>query len=540
MRERALSTPIGAKTCSSACIWGQQLPRRLSVRFPGLSHSIPRRVGVRAQAVLVPSPVGALKQRRRQTDMAEFSQKRGKRHDDDMLGSAVDFLLANARLVLGVGGAAVLGIATLAVKRLIDRATSPRDEDDTKGDTTCLEDSWKELNLLKATPCLQSRSPPAALSQSVLLPAPLPSAPEGPTDADPQPSPQLSSPAPLCLTFQEKLLVFERDHVAIPVSHVALAKQLAGDIALELQAYLQSKFPELPFRALIPGGPLYDGLQAGASSYHVRLLAPLVLEPGLWSLVPGVDTVARDPRCWAVRRTQLEFCPRGSSPWDRFLVGGYLSSRVLLELLRKALAASINWPAIGSLLGCLIRPSVASEELLLEVQHEHLELTVAVLLAVTDADAEDCLLLAWPLEGLAGNLWLQDLYPAEAARLQALDNHDVGTRRRLLLLLCSVCQGHPALRRLGRAHLTQVVLHLGEEEVDWAEEALGERFLQALELLISSLERASLPCRFNPNINLFDSLCEEEIDDIGYALYLGLQAPKGLLQMGGTGGQHVF
>lgn len=50
--------------------------------------------------------------------MAEFSQKRGKRHDDDVWGSAVDFFLANARLVLGVSGAAVLGIATLAVKRV--------------------------------------------------------------------------------------------------------------------------------------------------------------------------------------------------------------------------------------------------------------------------------------------------------------------------------------------------------------------------------------------------------------------------------------
>lgn len=60
----------------------------------------------------------------RQTDMAEFSQKWGKRHDDDMLGSAVDFLLANARLVLGMGGAAVLGIATLAVKRVRPRWTS--------------------------------------------------------------------------------------------------------------------------------------------------------------------------------------------------------------------------------------------------------------------------------------------------------------------------------------------------------------------------------------------------------------------------------
>ncbi|KAB0401143.1 hypothetical protein E2I00_011485 [Balaenoptera physalus] len=225
--------------------------------------------------------------------MAEFSQNRGKRRDGEVLGGAVDFLLANARLVLGVGGAAVLGIATLAVKR-------------------------------------------------------------GPADAEPPTSPQLCSPAPsMCLTFQEKLLAFERDHVTMPVAHVALAKQLAGDIALELQAYLRNK-------------------------------------------------------------TQLEFHPRGSSPWDRFLVGGYLSSRVLLGLLRQVLTAS-------------------------------------------------------------------------------------------------------------------VVLHLGEQEVDWGEEALGERFLQALELLIGSLERASLPCHFSRGVNLLDGLREEDVDDMGCALYWGLRAPEGLL-----------
>lgn len=454
--------------------------------------------------------------------MAEFSQKRGKQRGDEGLGSAVDFLLANARLVLGVGGAAVLGIATLAVKRLIDRATNPRDEDDAKGD------SWKELSLLKATPHQQPRPPPAALSQPVSPVAPTLSTPVGPTHTHSQMPPEPSSPVPLCLTFQEKLLAFERDHVVIPEAHVVLAKQLAGDIALELQAYLKSKFPELPFGALVPGGPLYDGLQAGAAE-HVHLLAPLALEPGLWSLVPGVDTVARDPRCWAVRRTQLEFHPRGRSPWDRFLVGGYLSSRVLLELLRKALTASVNWPAIGSLLGCLIHPNVASEELLLEVQHERLEFTVAVHMVVPGASSDDHLLLAWPLEGLAGNLWLQDLYPVEAAKLRTLDEQDVGTRRRLLLLLCGVCRSHPALVQLGRSHLTQVVLRLCDEEVSWAEEALSERFLQALKLLVCSLEQASLPCHFNPSVNLLGSLQEEDIDDIGYVLYSGLQAPEGLL-----------
>ncbi|XP_012412348.2 mitochondrial dynamics protein MID49 [Trichechus manatus latirostris] len=498
---------------------------------PGPPRSIPSWLGLRGRAVQLRLPLRVLKPRRRLT-MAEFSQKRGKRHDDAVLGSAVDFLLANARLVLGVGAAAVLGIATLAVKRLIDKATSLRDEeDDTKGNTMCLEDGWRELSLLKATPRPQPRPLPAALSQPVSTLAPSPAAPEAPGDNGPWMPPQCSSPAPLCLTFQEKLLAFEREHLAIPTVDVAVAQRLACDISLELQAFLRNKFPELPFGAPEPSGPLFDGLQASAAD-PVRLLVPLRLEPGLWGLVPGADTVARDARCWAVRRTQLEFQPRGSSPWDRFLVGGYLCAQLLLELLHKALATSVNWPAISSLLGCLVRPNVISEELLLEVRQEHLNLTVAVLPAMVGAGNNDRVLLAWPLKGLAGNLWLQDFYQAESTRLRALDDQDAGSRQRLLRLLCGVCCRHPALGRLGRDHLTQVVLRLGEEEVDWAEAALASRFLQALEELIDGLERASLLCHFNPSVNLFGNLHEEEIDSIGYVLYSGLQAPEWLLRGG--------
>jgi len=42
----------------------------------------------------------------------------GKRRGEDGIAAVIDFLLSNARLVLGVGGAAMLGIATLAVKRV--------------------------------------------------------------------------------------------------------------------------------------------------------------------------------------------------------------------------------------------------------------------------------------------------------------------------------------------------------------------------------------------------------------------------------------
>ena len=58
---------------------------------------------------------------------------------------------------------------------------------------------------------------------------------------------------------------------------------------------------------------------------------------------------------------------------------------------------------------------------------------------------------------------------------------------------------------------------------------MGDRFLQALEFLVGSLEQANLPCHFNPGVNLLDSFREEEIDDIGYVLYSGLQVPESLL-----------
>lgn len=42
----------------------------------------------------------------------------GRRRGEEGIAVVLDFLLSNARLVLGVGGAALLGIATLAVKRV--------------------------------------------------------------------------------------------------------------------------------------------------------------------------------------------------------------------------------------------------------------------------------------------------------------------------------------------------------------------------------------------------------------------------------------
>lgn len=50
--------------------------------------------------------------------MAGVNGNRKDKKDDNGIGTAIDFMLSNAKLVLGVGGAAMLGIATLAVKRV--------------------------------------------------------------------------------------------------------------------------------------------------------------------------------------------------------------------------------------------------------------------------------------------------------------------------------------------------------------------------------------------------------------------------------------
>ncbi|KAF1670352.1 Mitochondrial dynamics protein MID49, partial [Pygoscelis papua] len=461
--------------------------------------------------------------------MAEFTRQRGKRQEDGGLGSVLDLLLANARLVLGVSGAAVLAVATLAVKRLIDRATSPRDEGDPKAEQKTLEESWQDLALIKATPKPPKKQRREDLSEPLLSPArpPAPGEARKPKVCSAPPeTPRVESSPLCCLTLQEKLLSHYSSQLAVPEVQASLAPQLARSICAQLQNFLRSKCPELPFGSLFLSGPLLDGLGALAAD-HVNLMLPVVLDAALWSLIPGEDTVVRNPQYWMIKRTDLEYFPRGRSPWDRFIVGRYLSSNALNETLRKMLVAFINWPAIGSLLGCVIHPVVASQELKLEVKHDQVELSITLFPVV---EMEDKVLLAAPPEGLVENLWLESFYRAEVSKVKELDAGDSGARQHCLRILNGICKSHPALHKLSGSPLTHVVLHLSATSWDWAEESLADRFQQVLEELVSYLEEGVLPSYFNHKINLFCELSEEEIDEMGFMLYRAISEPELLLK----------
>ncbi|NXF88247.1 MID49 protein, partial [Eubucco bourcierii] len=461
--------------------------------------------------------------------MAEFTRQRGKRQDDSGLGSVLDLLLANARLVLGVSGAAVLAIATLVVKRLIDRATSPRDDGDPKAEKTTLEESWQDLALIKATQKPPKKQRREDLSVPLLSPAqsPVPGeAHEPKVCSAPLETPRVESSPPRCLTLQEKLLSHYSSWLAVPKVQASLTSQLARSICTQLQNFLRSKCPELPFGSLFLSGPLLDGLGV-LSADHVHFMLPVVLDTTLWSLIPGEDTVVRNPQYWMIKRTDLEYFPRGSSPWDRFIVGQYLSSNALNETLHKMLVASINWPAIGSLLGSIIHPVVASQDLKLEVKHDQVELNITLFPMV---EMEGKILLSAPPEGLVENLWLESFHRAEVSKVKELDAGDSGARQLCLCILNSVCKSHPTLHKLSGSPLTHVILHLSATTSDWAEESLADRYQQVLEELVGYLEKGVLPSYFNYKINLFGELLEEEIDEMGFTLYRAISEPELLLK----------
>ncbi|NXX55367.1 MID49 protein, partial [Scopus umbretta] len=413
--------------------------------------------------------------------------------------------------------------------QLIDRATSPRDEDDPKAEQKAVEESWQDLALIKATPKPAKAQRREDLSEPLLSPArpPVPGEARGPrVRSAPPETPRVEASPPRCLTLQEKLLSHYSSRLAVPEGQASLAPQLARSICAQLQNFLRSKCPELPFGSLFLSGPLLDGLGALAAD-HVHLMLPVVLDATLWSLIPGEDTVVRNPQYWMIKRTDLEYFPRGRSPWDRFIVGRYLSSNVLSETLHKMLVASINWPAIGSLLGSVIYPVVASQELKLEVKHDQVELSITLFPVV---EMEDKVLLAVPPEGLVENLWLESFYRAEVSKVKELDAGDSGARQHCLCILNGICKSHPALHKLSGTPLTHVVLHLSATSSDWAEESLADRFQQVLEELVGYLEEGVLPSYFNHKINLFCKLSEEEIDEMGFVLYRAISEPELLLK----------
>ncbi|XP_072273092.1 mitochondrial dynamics protein MID49, partial [Pyxicephalus adspersus] len=413
-------------------------------------------------------------------------------------------------------------------QRLIDRAASPPDEKDPelKVEQKSIEESWKEAVLLKASPKHVRKAKRADLSASLPPPEHMQTTKVPEAAATQENVPNDVKKTPICFTLQEMLLEYYRTEACLPESQTEAVRQLVLDIRRELQDFLRTKHPEMPFSNLQLGGSLGDGRPV-ASLDHACLLLPLTLESHLWTFVPGQATILNDPQFWMIKRVNLEYTARGSSPWDRFMLGGYLSTRTIVESLHKIIVGSINWPAIGTMLDCHIKPVINSDDLKLEVTHRDFTLMIDIL---PTAETKDTVLLAYaPSTAPTENLWHRSFYRDETSQLQDLDNGDSGVRQKCFQILKSLCQTRCGLTQLSSTHLRHVLLHINKEPSDWTEAALSDRFMQTIEALIGFLDQGSLPCYFDNAVNLFSCLTENDIDDIGYGLFQIFSQPESLL-----------
>ncbi|KAM3865003.1 mitochondrial dynamics protein MID49 [Diretmus argenteus] len=458
-----------------------------------------------------------------------------RRRGEDGIAMVIDFLLSNARLVLGVGGAAVLGIATLAVKRLIERAG--RAAEDEKVEQKMAE-SWEELGLVSASPTLIKKGLEGVVMKHV---AKAVRQQKGDLCQQPQVSSLEVQSKPkrlqLCvLTLQERLQQYYHTRAALAPKEVHRAQTLALDICSEIQVFLHTRHPDMPLDEMSLGGALLDDLQV-VSADHACLLVPLQLESSLWRLIPGEDTLLTHPLHWMVRRLNLEYFPRGRSYWDRFLVGGYLSSEALVNMLSKAVMETMNWPSISSTMDCLVRPVLGGQDLRLEIRPGDVEgrgagssdqpLFISMVPILRELDV---VLTAQPeLTSPWVNAWHLSLYPWETQRLAQLDASDDGHRRHALKTLKAVCRLNPALRPLKAAPLANLILHLSDRESDWSEGALDVRFQQCITELIGYLEQGVMPSYFKPAVNLLSGLSEDQVDQMGFMLYCAVSEPEILL-----------
>lgn len=461
-----------------------------------------------------------------------------RRRGEDGIAMVIDLLLSNARLVLGVGGAALLGIATLAVKRLIERAG--RAADDEKVEQKMAE-SWEELSLVSASPTLLRKGIEGVVMKHV---AKASKQKKGDLCQAPQTNSLdvqfQSESAPkrlqLCvLSLQERLQQYYHTRAALALDEVQRAQTLALDICTEIQGFLHSRHPDMPLGEMSLGGSLLDDLQV-VNADHACLMVPIQLEATLWRLIPGEETLLTHPLHWMVRRLNLEYFPRGRSYWDRYLVGGYLSSEAVVNMFCKVVMETVNWPSISSTLDCLVRPVLGGSELKLEIrpnpEKEDLEssnqpLFITMLPVLRE---EDVVLTAQPeLTSPWVNAWHLSLYPWETQRLTQLDTADGGCRSHVLKILKAVCRLNPALRPLRAAPLANLILHLSDSEGNWSEASLDVRFQQCVTELIGYLEQGAMHSYFKPAVNLLSGLTEDQVDQMGFMLYCAVSEPEILL-----------
>lgn len=253
-------------------------------------------------------------------------------------------------------------------------------------------------------------------------------------------------------------------------------------------------------------GSAYEDLQVIAPDDFDAFLQ-LKLDSSQWELIDGKDTLLDAPGYALVKRSNQEFFKVGSVPWDKFLVGYYLSPQKILQYFQSLLHRSVG-PGKKRF---TIEPSVKENSLSLTVIYgsdQKLRLNIIPMVKIGDVTMTGRLHPKFELFGMDGykNMWRRSYVKEEEAVMKSLAS-EIGCQKDCLRILKAISMndyGSPL--HLVEPYLFKTILfHLIQEEENWDKQVLAERVIDMFTELDKFLNQKKLPNYFNADENLLES-----------------------------------
>ncbi|XP_078610425.1 mitochondrial dynamics protein MID51-like [Branchiostoma floridae x Branchiostoma japonicum] len=340
-------------------------------------------------------------------------------------------------------------------------------------------------------------------------------------------------------TLLHKLRRYHDNLVEIPQNEIDMAKEVTQIITAAIRDFIKTKKPELPLGELYPDGHVYDGMKVIRAD-QTSVMAPMSLDVNMWQLVPGEETVLCVPGWCLIRRQNVDYFPMGTSGWDHFVIGGYLSPRVVMKMFIRMVQESINWPSLSHAFGFQVRPAMRGLTAALDVfygsdlQHRvHITLTPSIRFENLELVAvpHPAIQRAGRPDGLEShqNLWRESFLEAERIKLETLED-GIGCHRVCLKVVKAVTETNTELRPLRYEHLLHLLFHLCDKETRWEPDHLVDRYEDMLQYLQGALAQGALLHYFDESVNLFADLRPETLSTMHQVMSLAVSHPASLLQ----------
>ena len=364
-------------------------------------------------------------------------------------------------------------------------------------------------------------------------------------------------------SLHEALLDYYAIYVNVPEDDLSLAKTVVEDVKESFAAMVEVLMPNHPLVALVDIGPAAEGWKVIRPD-EFEVVIHLALDPQVWELVDGGQTLLAAHGYWMVKRTHLEFFSRGTKPYDRYLIGEYLSPTKVKTAFLDMTNRVSNWKTRYVIKSSVVGPAIKlTVEYGLEEQRKRLTIEFTPGVRLGDTEVISSSHLKSNVDHCYENLWLQSFGQQEIetvtswrpptilekelenntetfvklSEIEGENSHlsecevnskemefeeihrqttqpelspaeftEHGCQLWCLKILEAVRLNHPAeLGVLTPYALKTVLLHLLYTEDVWCKGQLSERFLDALKTIEDYFKTGRLPHYFCPHINLLEN-----------------------------------